>query len=341
MTIKSKPTIKLSGNLQSLVSKELKLVSLAIDSNKSLTGLTEQLKKDQRNFQVISESWNVVQSKIRHPSLNISGLESMVKSLDALKSIAEMKELSHELAKNTNALRIITEITTLEKLVLASAYSSSSFAKSVGDILNSSRPATWKNTDMSLTVATNFGQYESITSVHVLDSRVINRLTASNSKSARRNVLLENKSGITKKCLLIAEQAPSDLAVYFQEAIRSFSKKDYASAQSLTANIIDSLVQKFSFSESINQNDAKSKIFLQESEVRSTLSLENFVVLHVLAGAYAFWKPKKGVPVPKQFNRNATAHHVHKSQYNLVNALEAMMLCAALLVAEASKELYA
>ncbi len=330
MTYHSRPTIKLSRNFDTLVEKEMKLVSEAINSNKSLQDLANQIKSNQGNFQLLSESWGLLQSKIRHPNLNTAPFESMVKTLDSVKSATEMKAFSIELEKNFKVLKLITASLAMEKLVLASAYSSSAFAKSVADILNNSRPASWKDTEMSLTKAVNWGLNESIASVHVLNSQILNDLVRSKSRPTRRKVLEENRTVILKTCLKIAEGSKDELVDFFQDAISSFEKRNYPSAQSLSANIIETLVQRFSYSEGINKNDSKSKIFLQESETRTSLSVENFVILHVLAGSYSFWKPNQGTPVPQRFNRNVTAHYVHKSQYNLVNALESIMLCGAL-----------
>ena len=338
--MKSKPPIKLSSDLQKIVSKEFKLVTLAIDSNKSLVALADQIRKNQENFKIISESWGVVQSKLPQTSLNFAGLDSMTKSLETIKSASAMNSFSAQLEKNRLALQAMTTNSAIEKLALASAYSSSSFAKSVTDILVSSKPAGWKNSKMSLTLASNLGQYESITCVHVLNARILNRLVTSKSKSARRNILFENRSGIIKNCIEVVEQSKNDLGEYFLVASNSFKKNDYASSQALSANIIDSLVQRFEFSKGINKNATKSDKFLSESQKRDKLTVENFVILHALAGVYGFWKPNRQLPVPKSFNRHVTAHFVSNVQYNSINALEALMLCAALLVAENTKGLY-
>lgn len=336
----SKPPVKLSTDLQRIVSKEFKLVTMAIDTNKSLAVLSDQIRRNQDNFKIISESWGLVQSKLQKSSLNFTALDSMTKSLEAMKSATGMKTFTAQLERNKLALQAITASSTFERLALASAYSSSVFAKSVSDILENSRPASWKDSNMSLTLASDLGQNESITCVHVLNSRILNRLVASKSKSARRNVLFENKSGVIKNCMENVHKSENDLADFFVDAVNSFNKNDFAASQALTANIIDTLVQNFEFANSDNKRGKKSDKFLLESQKREQLTLENFVILYVLAGVYGYWKPDRKLAIPRNFNRNATAHNVSRIQYNCINALEGIMLCAALLVAEQTNDLY-
>lgn len=339
MTISSKPPTKLSSELPKLVSGELKLVVAAIDSNRSLQGLADQIQKSQSNFQKISESWGLAQTLIPRVQLNIETLDGIAKSLESVSSAIDMKSITSQLEINKNAFKMLTANKALEKLVLASAYSRASFSKSIVDILISSRPSGWKNTEMTLSLATELGQYESITSVHVVNSRILNRLVASKSRSARRNVLLENKAGILNNCVKVADLVNNDLVKYYFEAVNSFRKKDFASSQSLSANLIDTLVQGFTFSKTTKKKAPKNEKFIAESQNQIDLSTENFVILHALAGAYSYWKPNRGEPLPRHFNRNATAHCVNKTQYNEINSLQGIMLCGSVLVAASSDEL--
>ncbi len=339
MPISSKPPTKLSSDLSKLVSSELKLVALAIDSNRSISGLADQIHRSQNNYKKICESWSLAQKVIPNASLNIAKLNSIAKSFESIRSVSQMKSITSQLELNKTAFKVINASKTLEKLALASAYSPASFSKSIVDIVNSSRPVGWKNTEMSLSFATELGLKESITSVHVLNPRILNRLVASKSRSARRNVLYDNRTGIVNHCKKVVELANSDLLDYYFESINSFKKKDFAASQSLSASLIDTLVQKFTFSKTIKNRTPLAGKFISESENLADLSIENFVILYVLAGAYTSWKPNKGEPIPKYFNRNATAHFVHKLQYNEINALEGIMLCGSLIVAENSNEL--
>ncbi|NDB50120.1 MAG: hypothetical protein EB030_03735 [Actinobacteria bacterium] len=340
MTLASKPPIKLSTNLSKLVAGEMKTVALAIDSQKSLKALTANLQKSQENFQIIGESWGVVASKLRHPSLNFLGLDSIVHSLESIESSSQMRALHAVLESNKAALKSITANRAFEKLVLASSYGASIFSKSVSDIINSSRPSNWKNTNMSLSLAADLGKLETLTTVYVLNPRVINRLVSCKSRSARRKVLLENKSGITKSCLSISESSDSALAPYLRSATNLYRKGEFAASQALVGNIIETLLQSFRFSPGNGERKRRSDKFQYETENRADLSFEHFVLLHSLVGAYTNWRPKDGDPVPVDFNRHATAHQIHKNQYNQVNALKGIMLCSALLVAEQGEEFY-
>lgn len=340
MTLASKPPIKLSSNLSKLVAEEMKSVSLAIDSQKSLKTLTANLQKSQKNFQTIGESWGFVASKLRHPSFSLRGLDSIVKSLESIESSSEMRAMHAVLESNKAALKSITANRAFEKLVLASAYSSSSFSKSVTDILNSSRPANWKNTNMSLSLGADLGKLETLTTVYVLSPRVINRLVSCKSRSARRKVLLENKSGITKSCFSTSESSENELAPYLKSATNLYRKGEFAASQALVGNIIETLLQDFRFTPGNGEGKTRGDKFQYETENRADLSFEHFVLLHSLVGAYTTWRPRDGDPVPVDFNRHATAHQIHKNQYNQVNALKGLMLCSALLVAEQGQEFY-
>jgi hypothetical protein len=339
MPISSKPLTKLSSDLSKLVASELKLVALAIDSNRSISGLADQIHKSQINLQKISESWSLALKVIPNANLNIAELNSIAKSFESTRSVSQMKLITSRLELNKAAFNILNASKTLEKLVLASAYSPASFSKSIVDIVNSSRPVGWKNTKMSLSFATELGLKESITSVHVLNPRILNRLVASKSRSARRKVLYDNRTGIVNHCMKVVELANNDLLDYYFESINSFKRKDFAASQSLSASLIDTSVQKFTFSKTFDKRTKQAEKFISESENLADLSIENFVILYVLAGAYSSWSPNKGEPIPKYFNRNATAHSVHKIQYNEINALEGIMLCGSVMVAESSNVL--
>jgi hypothetical protein len=340
MTLSSNPPIKLSNNLAKLVASEMKTVSLAIDSQKSLKALAANLQKSQTNFQLIGESWGIVESRLKHPAYNFRGLNSLVNSLEVIETSSQMKSINAILESNKTALKSITANRAFEKLVLASAYSSSVFAKSVSDIINTSRPSNWKNTNMSLSLAADLGKDETLTTVYILNSRVINRLVSCKSRSARRKVLLENKSGITKSCLTTSETSDSELAPYLRSATNLYRKGEFAASQALVGNIIETLLQSFRFSPGNGEGKTRGNKFQYETENRADLSYEYFVLLHSLVGAYTNWRPKDGDPVPVDFNRHATAHLVHKNQYNPANALKGIMLCSSLLVAEKNKDFY-
>lgn len=341
MTLASKPPTKLSTNLSKLVEDEMKRVTLTIDSQKSLKALTANLQKSQANFQIIGESWSLVASKLRHPSLNLRGLDSIVHSLESIESSSQMKDLHTVLEFKKVALKAITANRVFEKLVLASSDSPSIFSKSISDIISSSRPSNWKNTTMSLSLAADLGKIETLTTVYVLNPRVINRLVSCKSRSARRKVLLENKSGITKSCLSTSESSDSELAPYLRSATNLFRKGEFAASQALVCNIIETLLQSFRFSPGNgDRKTSRGDKFKYETENRADLSFEHFVLLHSIVGAYTNWRPKGGDPVPVDFNRHATVHQIHKNQYNQVNALKGIMLCSALLVAEQGQEFY-
>ena len=332
--ISSNPSVRLSAEASKLVSDELRKITKAFDSKSSLKDFGDQIRKNQDNFQRISESWSIAQLKLRQPDIDISGLSSIAKSIESLSSATAMSTVMKQLENKKIEIKEFTANIALEKLVLASAYNSRSFAESVVDILNSSRPSGWKNTGMSLTFASNIGKDECITSVHVLTPHILNRLVSSKSKSARRNVLYENRVGIINKCLFLNNLNVNDLGHYLEQAVHCFKRKDYAASQSLSANIIETLIQRYSFSDSINKSEKKSIKFLKESEIRTDLTIEKFVLLNVLSRAYAYWKPNSNLPIPKNFNRNITVHYVNKSQYNVINSLEAIMLCSGLLFSE-------
>ncbi|MFD0367684.1 hypothetical protein [Streptomyces sp. NPDC127114] len=147
---------------------------------------------------------------------------------------------------------------------------------------------------------------------------------------ARRRIIGRRWKGIASDCEAVLEEVEhrdvQDARSFALEAARALRAGHASAAQALSANLLDSLLQRH-FDQAVRiqltTNDFKTK------GIKFKLEDHKFKVACTFAPvwyAHAKYYPKNGDPIPRSFGRHASAHGVSRTQYSRINAVYALML---------------
>jgi hypothetical protein len=152
------------------------------------------------------------------------------------------------------------------------------------------------------------------------DERTLRQLFEAESAQARRRILGRKRPELISQCVYHLDQIhDSELIRYVRfgrAAARCLEIGEYEAAQALATNVLDSILrEQFGSGTAItNQN---SRFARGEWHPQVALALAGIWGIHAKA-----YRP---APVPRTYNRHATAHRVSGWQYNRINATIALM----------------
>ncbi|TVX75841.1 MULTISPECIES: hypothetical protein [unclassified Corynebacterium] len=126
------------------------------------------------------------------------------------------------------------------------------------------------------------------------------------------------------------------LRPFVDEALEVARQGHEKAAQALFTTILDSLVSfRFEGDERKVIKNRKAEDEIPEVIDRMTLR-ESLVWLPVWNAHAAYW-PDRNDPVPYQYSRHASVHHVSKRQYNQRNCIQSAMLVCSVFASQAQK----
>jgi hypothetical protein len=179
---------------------------------------------------------------------------------------------------------------------------------------------------------------EGITVWAVPRARVAQRLLRAPTSQARRRILADAADDILDDCATIATTAAAgpfpDLARLLEQAIRVTRSREYGAGQALAASILDTLMQV-----ALDDADRKRLVQHKRKATSQVTVMDHFDELEIAAAMvlrpiWFAYRPQETVEqraASTTFARHGTAHHIRGRQVSKRNAVQAVMLVAALL----------
>jgi hypothetical protein len=173
---------------------------------------------------------------------------------------------------------------------------------------------------------------DGITLYEVPRAEIAEKLIRATSSADRRTIIGRKWREITSDCQTVlrscntAELIP--MVTFASACINALEAGNTASAQSLSASIIDTLLNQYLHEikpllvPSKNNRNAKKY---------SNFSVRKYIALAPIWQTYQHYYPSNGDKIPRTFNRHATAHTVSRQQYSRRNAIQGLMLVCGLL----------
>ena len=158
----------------------------------------------------------------------------------------------------------------------------------------------------------------------------LNKLMVNASSSIeRRAILFRKKREIVAKCRVALEDefANQFSVAFILNSISAFEKGEYAAAQALVANTLDSILKNQLF-----PNSHRTAVFSEmESKIenKENASMSFLIVASAICSTYKTYFSQGDNP--EKFNRHASIHHVSESQYNEINYVHALVLTVEIL----------
>ncbi|MCP2097300.1 hypothetical protein LV78_005290 [Actinosynnema pretiosum] len=159
-------------------------------------------------------------------------------------------------------------------------------------------------------------------------------LILAGSASKRRMLLEKHWKSISEDCRELAKACTTAFAApyvpFVFAALDALDAGHVAAAQALASSLVDTLVV-------VHFGEDRKKYTPDRSGKRTAgaygdLEIREFMAFAPLWQAYQQFFAKDGDPVPEVYNRHATAHTVSSRQYNMCNAVQALMFVCSMLV---------
>lgn len=162
-------------------------------------------------------------------------------------------------------------------------------------------------------------------------AELADKLIRATSSAARREILGRKWKEIATDCRAAlvpcqsAEVAP--LITYALDALDALETSNSHAAQSLAGSLIDTILRKYL---------PRTKPLIVPGKKTKTdayldFSVRQYIALAPIWQTYQHYFPDDGDPIPRTFNRHATAHTVSRQQYSRRNAVQGLMLVCGLL----------
>lgn len=165
---------------------------------------------------------------------------------------------------------------------------------------------------------------------------IVVELLAAPDLQARRGILGARASEISLDCRELLETCASDwsrsMTPFALEALDSFDEGRIASAQALGASIIDTLLHTFYGKQRSQYTPSKANAKNPRTvETLESLPFRQYLAISPIWQTHQQFWVDEGDPIPKTFNRNASAHAVSAEQYTLINGVQSLLFSSTLL----------
>jgi hypothetical protein len=283
----------------------------------------------------IAQALNITASL--QPALEISrfaaNLQRQLNSILDTSSVRSTLEAVSRAAESARAVQ--SAAASIQSMQNAVTSQLSGFFAAMEQVQKAVWPENWAGVDnLDFDLVETVCVDEGIPLMWVPRSTTVQALLAAPDVSARRRLLDQRRRGILTDCRsLLGTVAQPDLQHirgYAREAIDVLASGHAAAAQSLAANLLETLITAHI------DEDVHDLLKRRKAHRDTRLDLDEF---HFRAGftlapvwsAYMHYYANRGDAVPRQFARNATAHSVTRQQFSRVNAVVAVMVVCSLL----------
>lgn len=164
-------------------------------------------------------------------------------------------------------------------------------------------------------------------------SSIAEALIRADSAAERRDILGLRWKAISADCRAAIERCESAATASYipmaQAALDAFDAGHSAAAQALTGALLDAMVNTyFGRDRHLYTPDKHGK---RTNAAYDEFSANEYIALAPIWQAWQKFFPDEGLPIPRTFSRNATAHTVSAKQYTKRNAVQSLMIASSLI----------
>jgi hypothetical protein len=194
-------------------------------------------------------------------------------------------------------------------------------------------PTNWPR-DSKLNNAWHVLAEDGIPIVYVPRADIVGAILREDDYESRVRLLLTGRREVVDDCRTAINQQPlhphiSDVGILIQEAITLLEEKRFAGAQSLAANVCDTIIRRTMPPRPKYPQMIKT---IEESYFDDEL-LSVYLAFRPVLSFYAPWWPGDPTPPPTRFSRHRTSHDASPDHMSEPNATIAVMLATSLSLA--------
>lgn len=210
----------------------------------------------------------------------------------------------------------------------------------LAQILERQIPKNWRGTKVTFSKGFDVAKVYGISLAYIPRTNALFSLAKRGNKNAKELSIFKYRRSIVNECKdAIQKVAVRDTHDYFLlEAIETYKKGHWAAAQSLSANIIDSTLNRLPiYSQSTGSIYARVRSDFSDIETIELGSFGGVVALTAVAKAVYPWRPNTNTPIPDEFNRHVTSHQISHARIDEITVVNALMTACSLRLAEADR----
>ena len=163
-------------------------------------------------------------------------------------------------------------------------------------------------------------------------AEIVTPLICASSSAARREILGRRWKAIAVDCRGVLDSCESPeaapLAKFAVDAVDALEGGNPTSAQALAGSLLDTILRKFFADQRLDLLPSKKTT---NTDAYLERTVKEFIAIAPIWQAYQQYYPDKNDPIPRAFNRHATAHTVGTLQYSRRNAVQGLMIVCGLL----------